>query len=64
MKAVTVAAVPARRPRISTLWRVAPHGQALLRPGKVTGLHQKILPAGLQRWLEENSPVRRVMLPG
>jgi hypothetical protein len=60
MKAVTVTAVPARRPRVSTLWRVAPH----VRPYFGRGSHwttSEDSARGLQRWLEETSPVRRVI---
>jgi hypothetical protein len=60
MKAVTVAAIPARRPRVSTLWRVAPH----VRPYFGRGSHwstSEDSARGLQRWLEETSHVRRVI---
>ena len=60
MKAVTVAAVPARRPRVSTLWRVAPHvGPYFGRGSHWTTSEDSA--RDLQRWLEETSHVRRVI---
>ena len=59
MKAVAVA-VPARRPRSSTLWRVAPHvGPYFGRGSHWTTSEDSA--RGLQCWLEETSPVRRAI---
>ena len=60
MKAVTVTPVPARRPRMSTLWRVAP----CVWPYFGRGSHwttSEDSARSLLCWLEETSPVRRAI---